>query len=429
MSEQLKQQTLYNVSEANTKNLIWVDVYVSGTEGSAGTYASRRMTKAQLIAFLKANMGLTLTTTGTSGVSTLIGDTLNIPKYLGGSGNSTQVAYWNGVDSVTSNSGFTYNSSTNSIKLSGSNGGLFVDTSGDTSPASYPTSPHIQAFLVGEGKTSIYQPNRMSGTSEGTAIEQQNIVIYTVNPSQPSAGQNGPGIAFIFGDDGNTGTSAGIIQIVRAEGSGDENEDGTLMVFGTRPNASPAEKDVKEGIRIGRNQWTGIHYKPGANQSPPAMLTIGTNLADDNTIGIRETNITPTSITDYGQFYVKSDTKPYFLTSNGVEYDLTALNPRLQTIASSATVTPTSANDLVTITAQAVGLTLANPTGSFAEGQPLMIRIKDNGTARTIAFDTNYRAIGITLPTTTVISKTLYLGVIYNSTDGKFDVIGLNQEA
>jgi len=62
MSEQLKQQTLYNVSEANTKNLIWVDVYVSGTEGSAGTYASRRMTKAQLITFLNSNLSVAWST-------------------------------------------------------------------------------------------------------------------------------------------------------------------------------------------------------------------------------------------------------------------------------------------------------------------------------------------------------------------------------
>ena len=102
---------------------------------------------------------------------------------------------------------------------------------------------------------------------------------------------------------------------------------------------------------------------------------------------------------------------------------------RVQTVTSSATVTPVSTNDLVIITAQAAGLTLANPTGTFTEGQALMIRIKDNGTARTIAFDTNYRAIGVTLPTTTVISKTLYLGIIYNATDSKWDVIGYNIQA
>jgi hypothetical protein len=113
----------------------------------------------------------------------------------------------------------------------------------------------------------------------------------------------------------------------------------------------------------------------------------------------------------------------------GITGDLGNGNPRVQTVTSSSTVTPTATNDLVTITAQATGLTLANPTGTFAEGQALMIRIKDNGTARIIAFDTNYRAIGVTLPTTTVLSKTLYLGIIYNSTDGKWDIVGLNQQA
>jgi len=103
--------------------------------------------------------------------------------------------------------------------------------------------------------------------------------------------------------------------------------------------------------------------------------------------------------------------------------------PKLQNVTSSATVTPVSTNDIVTITAQATGLTLANPTGTFKEGKALMIRIKDDGTARSITFGSNYRAIGVTLPTTTVINKTLYLGIIYNDVDDKWDVLGINQEA
>lgn len=58
--------------------------------------------------------------------------------------------------------------------------------------------------------------------------------------------------------------------------------------------------------------------------------------------------------------------------------------PSVQTISSSATVTPTNTNDLVVITAQTGSLTIANPTGSMLQGQALMIRIKDNGTARSI---------------------------------------------
>jgi hypothetical protein len=105
------------------------------------------------------------------------------------------------------------------------------------------------------------------------------------------------------------------------------------------------------------------------------------------------------------------------------------INPRVQSVVSAATVTATSLNDLVKITAQAAGLTLANPTGTFAEGQALIFRIKDNGTARAITFGANFRAVGVTLPTTTTISKTTYVGCIYNSTDTKFDVIASLTEA
>ena len=104
-------------------------------------------------------------------------------------------------------------------------------------------------------------------------------------------------------------------------------------------------------------------------------------------------------------------------------------NPNVQTVISAATVTPTFENDLVVITAQAAGLTLANPTGTWVQGKDLVIRIKDNGTARSIAYDTKYRAIGVTLPTTTVINKTTYLGVVYNLTDDTFDIIGVTTQA
>jgi hypothetical protein len=109
--------------------------------------------------------------------------------------------------------------------------------------------------------------------------------------------------------------------------------------------------------------------------------------------------------------------------------DQTFIAPRVQAVTSSATVTPTASDDLVVITAQAEGLTLANPTGTFVQGQSMVIRIKDNGTARTIAYGANYRAIGVTLPTTTVINKTTYLGCIYNTTDTKLDIVGVCTEA
>lgn len=106
-----------------------------------------------------------------------------------------------------------------------------------------------------------------------------------------------------------------------------------------------------------------------------------------------------------------------------------AVDPAVQSVASAATVTPTFLNDGVKITAQAVGLTLANPAGTARDMHGIAIRIKDNGTARAIAYGTNYRAVGVTLPTTTVINKTLYLGMMYNTEDTKWDVVAVAQEA
>jgi hypothetical protein len=101
----------------------------------------------------------------------------------------------------------------------------------------------------------------------------------------------------------------------------------------------------------------------------------------------------------------------------------------VQTVVSAATVTPTFSNDMVKVTALAVNVTLANPTGTARDGFGMVIRIKDAGAAKTISYGTQYRAIGVTLPVATVISKTLYLACIWNATDTKLDVIAVGQEA
>lgn len=73
--------------------------------------------------------------------------------------------------------------------------------------------------------------------------------------------------------------------------------------------------------------------------------------------------------------------------------------------------------------------TLSNPTGA-TNGQKLVFRIRQDGTgSRTLAFDTKFRFSdsipSITL--STAANSTDYIGVIYHSSDDKFDVVAFSQ--
>lgn len=103
--------------------------------------------------------------------------------------------------------------------------------------------------------------------------------------------------------------------------------------------------------------------------------------------------------------------------------------PRVGTTTSSATPSiDASLYEQYNITALGAAITSVTVTNP-AEGLKLTIRIKDNGTARAIALGASFRALGVTLPTTTVLSKTLYLGCIYNGAGTVWDVVAVAQEA
>ena len=101
------------------------------------------------------------------------------------------------------------------------------------------------------------------------------------------------------------------------------------------------------------------------------------------------------------------------------------IEPRVTSTASSATPTPNSeTTDEYIVTALGEAATFGAPTGIAKQGQKLIIRVKDDGTARALSWNSIYRAgTDVSLPTTTVLSKTIYIGFIYNSTDIKWDII------
>lgn len=84
-------------------------------------------------------------------------------------------------------------------------------------------------------------------------------------------------------------------------------------------------------------------------------------------------------------------------------------------------------------TALANALTINADSGTPTDGQRAIFRFKDDGTARALTWTTGsskaFRAIGITLPTTTVINKTMYVGCIYNAADSRWDAVATVTEA
>lgn len=168
------------------------------------------------------------------------------------------------------------------------------------------------------------------------------------------------------------------------------------------------------------NNLIGYNVGIGTGANPAAKLTVNGDFIANGTSKIASEDIS-----------LQGDTLiDGTLDMNNNRITKTIVNPTVQETTSTATLTiNANQENKGVLTAQAVALTVANPTGAAVQGQKLVYRIKDNGTARAITWGANFRAIGVTLPTTTTASKLLYVGCIYNTTDSKWDVVAVNEEA
>lgn len=125
-----------------------------------------------------------------------------------------------------------------------------------------------------------------------------------------------------------------------------------------------------------------------------------------------------------GQFLVADSNE-----ATGLKYVDLPVAPRVTSITSTATLTvDSSTTDQAVITAQSGALTIASPTGSPADGQKLIVRIKAVGVS-VITWDTIFRQIGTTLPASTTANKTIYVASIYNSLDSRWDVVAVAEES
>ncbi len=111
------------------------------------------------------------------------------------------------------------------------------------------------------------------------------------------------------------------------------------------------------------------------------------------------------------------------------------VTPRMnsQTTTASPWAWNSDSYDTQAFTALANALTINADAGTPTDGQRTIFRFEDSGVARALTWTTGatnaFRAVGVTLPTTTVVGKTTYVGCIYNAFDSRWDAVAVSQEA
>jgi hypothetical protein len=86
--------------------------------------------------------------------------------------------------------------------------------------------------------------------------------------------------------------------------------------------------------------------------------------------------------------------------------------------------------DIYAATSQDDNLTINTDSGSPVDGQRIFFRFKDNGTARSLTWTLSgtrcFREVGVARPETTSISKTVYVGCVYNSNSQTWDMVAVS---
>lgn len=169
-----------------------------------------------------------------------------------------------------------------------------------------------------------------------------------------------------------------------------------------------------------------------------ATLTLGGTTTAVGNLTVNNANVTSVAATFPNSFLANSATTlgNTTLTLGATTASLgnvtiagSRINRRVNSTASASAITPDlSSFEIYALTSLAANLTVNAPIGSPLDGDSLLFRILDNGTSRTITWNSTYTAIGVTLPTATTVSKMSYVGAFYNTANTRWDVVAVTTQ-
>ncbi|MEZ2132702.1 MULTISPECIES: hypothetical protein [unclassified Sinorhizobium] len=103
------------------------------------------------------------------------------------------------------------------------------------------------------------------------------------------------------------------------------------------------------------------------------------------------------------------------------------INPRITTVVSSSSIVPNvDTTDIYAVSALAINITVQAPAGTPVDGQQLKLRIRDNGTARTITWNAIYSPISSELWASTIPNKSMIWVFVWNASTSKWEVQSSN---
>lgn len=157
-------------------------------------------------------------------------------------------------------------------------------------------------------------------------------------------------------------------------------------------------------------------------------LTGGGNLTADRTIALDAASITSLLLADSavqsvvaGSNITVDSTDP----QNPIISASSGGGPSVNSQASAASITPdVDTYNVYALTAQAANLTINAPTGTPVDGQQLTIRVRDDGTTRTLTWNAAFVEFATDqLPATTVINKTHYFVFWWNAATSVWELV------